>query len=101
MSHVSASVRQRVRDRAGNRCEYCLSHQNYLMGILQVDHVQPVSKGGTDSEDNLCLACEFCNQYKWAKTEAIDPKTEFVVVMLSLCLDLENLIKRKRNRERF
>ena len=75
MSHLSATIRQRVRQRAQNRCEYCLSHQNYILGRLQIDHIIPVVKGGTDSEDHLCLACELCNQYKWTKTEGVDPQT--------------------------
>lgn len=45
------------------------------MGRLQIDHIQPVAKGGADSEDNLCLACELCNQYKWTQTKGRDPKT--------------------------
>lgn len=32
---------------------------------IQVDHIVPVSKGGTD-EDNLALACGWCNRYKSA-----------------------------------
>jgi 5-methylcytosine-specific restriction endonuclease McrA len=46
MSSLTEVIRQQVRDRAGNRCEYCLSHQDYIMGRLQIDHVWPVSKGG-------------------------------------------------------
>lgn len=61
MSNVSENLRQQVINRAGNRCEYCLSHQDYVMGKLQIDHFFPVSKGGKNSEDNLCLACELCN----------------------------------------
>lgn len=72
---LSEAMRQRVRQRAGNRCEYCLSHQNYIMGRLQIDHVHPSAKGGSDTDENLCLACELCNQYKWAKIEAPDPDT--------------------------
>jgi len=75
MTNASENTRQKVRQRAGNRCEYCLSHQDYVMGRLQIDHVTPVSKGGLDTEDNLCLACELCNQYKWTKTEGIDPQS--------------------------
>jgi len=75
MTDISEATRQRVRERAGNRCEYCLSHQNYVMGRLQIDHVQPTAKGGSDTEDNLCLACELCNQHKWTKTHGIDPQT--------------------------
>ena len=75
MTNLSESLRQRVRQRAENRCEYCLSHQDYVMGRLQVDHIQPIIKEGSNSEDNLCLACELCNQYKWTQTEGIDPQT--------------------------
>src|SRR5574341_816998 len=41
---LSENVRQRVRQRAGNRCEYCLCHQDYVMGWLQIDHVIPTVK---------------------------------------------------------
>ncbi|MDX2212840.1 MAG: HNH endonuclease [Oculatellaceae cyanobacterium bins.114] len=75
MTDISDEVRARVRQRAGDRCEYCLSQQAYVMGRLQIDHIQPIAKGGTDSEDNLCLACELCNQYKWTQTQGHDPKT--------------------------
>jgi hypothetical protein len=76
MSNLSDAVKQRIRQRAGHRCEYCQSHQDYLMGWLQIDHVWPVSKGGSNDDMNLCLACELCNQYKWNQTEAIDPETQ-------------------------
>ena len=75
MSSLSESLRQQVRQRAGNRCEYCLSHQDYIMGRLQIDHIQPLAKGGLDIEENLCLACELCNQYKWVQTEYLDPES--------------------------
>jgi hypothetical protein len=75
MSMISEVVRELVRQRAGNRCEYCLSPQSLVMGRLQIDHVLPLAKGGSDTDDNLCLACELCNQYKWTKTEAVDPQT--------------------------
>ena len=81
MTTVSENVRQRIRERAGNRCEYCLSHQNYIMGWLQIDHIYPTIAGGTNDEDNLCLACELCNQYKWTKVEGVDPITEQNVVL--------------------
>jgi HNH endonuclease len=76
---VSETVRQQVRERARNRCEYCLSHQDYTMGRLQIDHIQPVVKGGADDIDNLGLACELCNQSKWKQTEGIDPETQLIV----------------------
>jgi hypothetical protein len=75
MTDLPESIRQEVRQRAGDLCEYCLSHQNYVMGRLQIDHLIPIAKGGLDTADNLCLACELCNQYKWTKTEGVDPQS--------------------------
>lgn len=83
MTALPEATRQRVRQRADNRCEYCLSHQDYVMGILQVDHVMPRAKGGSDAEDNLCLACELCNQYKWTKTEGLDPQSGETVTLFN------------------
>lgn len=83
MTTISETIRQKVRQRAGNRCEYCLSHQDYVMGRLQIDHVKPIVQGGADTEDNLCLACELCNQYKWAKTVGIDPQSEKTVSLFN------------------
>lgn len=75
MTTVSEKMRQLVQERAGNRCEYCMSHQDFVMSWLQIDHIQPLVAGGTSDEDNLCLACELCNQYKWTKTHGLDPAT--------------------------
>jgi hypothetical protein len=76
MSYISDATRQRIRQRVGNRCEYCLSHQDYVLGLLQVDHIKPSSMDGSDEDENLCLACELCNQYKWTKTDGVDPQTK-------------------------
>jgi hypothetical protein len=83
MSILSETIKERVRQRAKNRCEYCLSNQEYILGRLQIDHIQPVAKGGTNTEDNLCLACELCNQYKWTQTEGLDPKSGEVVSLFN------------------
>jgi hypothetical protein len=69
------TLRHFVRERAQNRCEYCQSHQDYTMGKLQIDHVWPLAKGGDSEADNLCLACELCNQYKWTQTHHLDPQS--------------------------
>jgi hypothetical protein len=35
----------------------------------------PRSKGGTDKDDNLALACQGCNNRKYTHVEARDPVT--------------------------
>ncbi len=45
------------------------------MARLEIEHLIPVSKGGSDDEENLWLACPLCNAYKGNQTEAVDPET--------------------------
>ena len=40
----------------------------------QVDHINPVSKGGTDERDNLQGACEECHEEKTRKDLGIKKK---------------------------
>ena len=51
---ISEVVRARVRAQAGDRCGYCLSRQDYVPWPLEIEHIIPKAKGGTDDEENLC-----------------------------------------------
>ena len=73
--HVSEVVRAQIRERAQDRCGYCQSPQQYVLGLLELDHIIPIAKGGTDAEDNLWLACRLCNGFKGMQTHARDPGT--------------------------
>lgn len=73
--YLTESLKQRVREAAGNRCGYCLSPQRLVMARLEIEHLRPVSKGGTDDEANLWLACPLCNSHKGSQTEAPDSET--------------------------
>lgn len=72
---ISAELRDRIRAMAGNRCGYCLSPQHLVLGTLEIDHIWPTARGGSDSEDNLWLSCRLCNSYKGAQTHGVDPQT--------------------------
>ncbi len=72
---IPAAVDRRVRERAGQRCGYCLSPQSLVMARLEIEHIIPLAKGGGDDETNLWLACPICNGHKSDKTEATDPET--------------------------
>lgn len=75
-SSISEEVRARVREEAGDRCGYCLSSQKYVLGLLEIEHLIPKAKGGSDDEENLWLACRLCNCYKGSTTYGQDPATD-------------------------
>ncbi|MBI3360822.1 MAG: HNH endonuclease [Chloroflexi bacterium] len=72
---ILSAVRQRVAEASRFRCGYCLTSQDIVGPVLELDHILPVSKGGADEEDNLWLACSWCNAYKGKQTDALDPLT--------------------------
>lgn len=75
MSYVSGKLRQKIIEQARNRCGYCLGEQRYIFAPLEIDHLLPTAKGGTDTEENLWLACALCNPRKGAKTHETDNVT--------------------------
>src|SRR5262245_48839080 len=59
---IDAALRRLVRQRAGNRCEYCGLGQDELpLIVFHVDHVISRQHGGGDDADNLCESCHWCN----------------------------------------
>jgi 5-methylcytosine-specific restriction endonuclease McrA len=44
-------------------CQYCGRSAGEGV-ILQIDHIKPTSKGGTNDKDNLITACKECNMGK-------------------------------------
>jgi len=72
---IPEEVRNRVRQQADNRCGYCRSRQEYVLGFLEIEHIVPKGRGGSDEESNLWLACRLCNHYKATQTHARDPLT--------------------------
>jgi 5-methylcytosine-specific restriction endonuclease McrA len=58
---------QQYRSQDG-RCFYCLIPLDLLhRRSYQIDHRVPIYRGGTNSPDNLCIACTSCNQVKGAE----------------------------------
>lgn len=75
MSKVSKELDARVRSHAQNRCGYCLAPQKLLSYVLEIEHLIPKAKNGSDEESNLWLACRQCNLNKGWKTSCYDPVT--------------------------
>lgn len=73
--YIPVEIERRVRNAARNRCGYCLNPQHLVMARLEIEHIIPIAKGGSNDESNLWLACPLCNCYKSDKTTAADPET--------------------------
>jgi 5-methylcytosine-specific restriction endonuclease McrA len=59
-------VREYLLEKEGRRCAYCGA-----TGVpLQVEHLVPRARGGSNRVSNLTLACEPCNQKKGNRTAA-------------------------------
>lgn len=59
-SHTVEEVWQMSEDQ-DHLCAYC---ETPLMGDFHVDHLVPLSKGGSDYAENLAIACALCNVRK-------------------------------------
>src|SRR5881394_3618711 len=76
---MNESLRQLVRERASNRCEYCqLRQEDSPLARLHVEHIIPKKHGGTDDDGNLALSCIDCNLHKGTNLTGIDPETSEV-----------------------
>jgi len=62
-----------VRQRAGERCEYCHLPAVFFEAPGQIDHIIPQKHGGPTASDNLAFSCFFCNSYKGPNLSGIDP----------------------------
>lgn len=74
MSGPSAETIRFVRDRAGDRCEYCRMHQALQGATFHVEHIRPRSRGGTSDLHNLAWSCPGCNLRKSDRIDAPDPE---------------------------
>jgi len=69
-------LREFVRNRAADRCEYCRIPQEALrFARFHIEHIRARQHGGTDEPENLALACRRCNLFKGPNLTSIDPQT--------------------------
>ena len=55
--YVPVALRRLVRERAGDRCEYCLIPEQLTLAAHWVDHIVAEKHGGQTEEGNLALSC--------------------------------------------
>lgn len=73
-SHTSADIRRQY-EKQGGKCFYCSVE---VGNKYHVDHVMPLSRGGTNNPENLVIACPTCNLRKNKKTAE-----EFLALLLA------------------
>lgn len=57
----SPSLKRKIIERDGYICRYCGKPTG---NMLQIDHIEPHSRGGYTEYDNLVVACYYCNARK-------------------------------------
>jgi HNH endonuclease len=71
---VNRELAQTVRERAGERCEYCRIPQSALPLPFQIDHITAEQHEGKTVSANLAFACPQCNRYKGPNIAGFDPE---------------------------
>lgn len=54
-----------MREEQHGRCYYC----DDTLVLYHIEHKVPLSRGGIDGLENICLSCAPCNKKKYTKTE--------------------------------
>lgn len=72
---MDARTRQLVRQRAGERCEYCRLTEVADEWPFHLDHIVARVHGGDDNPSNLSWSCTQCNLHKASNFASIDPAT--------------------------
>jgi len=76
---MNAVLRALVRQRAGDRCEYCHLPEEFSELRFHIEHITPRRHGGTETAENLALACPDCNFAKGPNLAAIEPSSHKMV----------------------
>jgi hypothetical protein len=80
---MEATTVQLVRERAEFRCEYCQLPQLFHGLRFHVEHVRARQHYGTDSPENVALACPECNLLKGPNLSAVDLETDQTVSLFN------------------
>ena len=81
---MDAALREWVRNRADDRCEYCRIRQRHLpLERLWIEHIVPRQHGGDDGVQNLAMACARCNRNKGPNLASIDLMTKQIVPLFN------------------
>jgi hypothetical protein len=81
---LNVTIRNFVRDRAGDRCEYCRTNQTQDPFFrFHCEHIIARQHSGPTSESNLAWACHHCNFHKGPNLSGIDPVSGSMVALFN------------------
>jgi hypothetical protein len=63
-TYVPADLRRLVRERAQDRCEYCLIPESATFAAHWIDHIMAEKHSGETKAENLANSCVVCNLRK-------------------------------------
>lgn len=96
---MSSKLRRQILERDGGTCQMCGSAAGEDSGCepgkrcrLQVDHVVPISQGGTDDPSNLRCVCVFFNK---DKADVIRPASGQAISALAVIRKLPRDVQRE------
>lgn len=87
---ISKKARFEVFKRDSFKCQYC--GDTPPDAVLEIDHIEPVSKGGENDIDNLITACFDCNRGKSNRLLSSLPKT--IIEKSKLIKEKEDQLKK-------
>ena len=76
---MDEALRQLVRQRAANRCEYCGLPAEYTDAPFQSDHIIAEKHHGLTVAGNLAWSCFYCNSFKGPNIAGRDETTGVIV----------------------
>lgn len=76
---MRARLREQVRRRANDCCEYCQLPQRGTVLPHEADHIRSQKHGGRATLANLCWSCAWCNSFKGTDIASLAPGTNEIV----------------------
>ncbi len=77
-----------VAQRARHQCEYCHAPEVIFNVAFEVEHIIPLSKNGSDEEQNWALSCRICNLRKLDYTDGFDPVSQQTLRLFNPRIDV-------------
>lgn len=66
--HISMTKRLAIVSKYNDTCVYCGRENLSRDGVVNIDHITPLDRGGEDCFDNYQLTCKSCNSSKGNRT---------------------------------